>query len=156
MPEGVRIARQNVCFVEIVGNDNQIVAADEIQQKWIDYLLEQKDIGWLQQFKVAVMLGPTIDEDNNIEHPEGSEAIYHFLAMGWKIFFSMIPPRRYGNGLWAFLISLFFIGVVTAVVSEFANLFGCVLEIKQPVTAITFVALGTSLPDTFASRTAAI
>lgn len=48
MPEGVRIARQNVCFVEIVGNDNQIVAADEIQQKWIDYLLEQKDIGWLQ------------------------------------------------------------------------------------------------------------
>ena len=67
----------------------------------------------------------------------------------------MVPPRRYGGGLWAFGISLIFIGIVTAVVSEFANLFGCVLGIRQPVTAITFVALGTSLPDTFASRTAA-
>lgn len=41
------------------------------------------------------------------------------------------------------------------VVGEFATLFGCALGIPQPVTAITFVALGTSLPDTFASMTAA-
>ena len=101
------------------------------------------------------MLGPTIDEDNNIEHPDVSEAILHFFSIGWKIFFAMVPPRRYGGGLYAFCISLIFIGIVTAVVAEFANLFGCVLGIKQPVTAITFVALGTSLPDTFASRTAA-
>ena len=40
MPEGVRISRQNTCFVEIVSNDDQLVAADEIQQKWINYLLE--------------------------------------------------------------------------------------------------------------------
>ena len=40
MPEGVRISRQNVCFIEIVSNDDQLVAADEIQQKWINYLLE--------------------------------------------------------------------------------------------------------------------
>ena len=101
------------------------------------------------------MLGPTLDEDNRIEHPETSEAILHFMSMGWKIFFALVPPRRYGNGLYSFFISLFFIGVVTAIVAEFANLFGCVLEIRQPVTAITFVALGTSLPDTFASKTAA-
>ena len=30
-PEGVRIARQNELFVEIVSNDNALVAADEIQ-----------------------------------------------------------------------------------------------------------------------------
>lgn len=35
-------------------------------------------------------------------------------------------------------------------------MFGCELGVRQPVTAITFVALGTSLPDTFASRTAAM
>merc|ERR1711975_123021 len=32
---------------------------------------------------------------------------------------------------------------------------GCVMGIKDLITAITFVALGTSLPDTFASKTAA-
>uniref|UniRef100_A0A1I8F7G5 Na_Ca_ex domain-containing protein n=1 Tax=Macrostomum lignano TaxID=282301 RepID=A0A1I8F7G5_9PLAT len=33
---------------------------------------------------------------------------------------------------------------------------GCVLGIHQAVTGITIVAIGTSLPDTFASRTAAL
>jgi len=47
------------------------------------------------------------------------------------------------------------IGVITAIVGEFAELFGCVIGLKASVTAISFVALGTSLPDTFASRQAA-
>jgi len=36
-----------------------------------------------------------------------------------------------------------------------ATLFGCVIGLKPAATAITFVALGTSLPDTFASKQAA-
>jgi solute carrier family 8 (sodium/calcium exchanger) len=36
-----------------------------------------------------------------------------------------------------------------------AELFGCILNIKPAVNAITIVALGTSLPDTFASMIAA-
>ena len=52
-------------------------------------------------------------------------------------------------------MALVMIGLVTAVVGEFANLFGCVLGIEPAITAITFVALGTSLPDTFASMAAA-
>ena len=36
-----------------------------------------------------------------------------------------------------------------------AELLGCVMGIEDSVTAITLVALGTSLPDTFASMTAA-
>lgn len=55
----------------------------------------------------------------------------------------------------AFGIALAFIGAVTALVSEFATLFGCAVGLKPAVTAITFVALGTSLPDTFASMQAA-
>lgn len=47
------------------------------------------------------------------------------------------------------------IGIVTTIVAEFASLFGCVIGLKPAVTAITFVALGTSLPDTFASKQAA-
>merc|ERR1712100_485934 len=34
--------------------------------------------------------------------------------------------------------------------------FGCSLDLPDQITAITFVALGTSLPDTFASKTAAV
>uniref|UniRef100_A0A1I8HBQ1 Na_Ca_ex domain-containing protein n=1 Tax=Macrostomum lignano TaxID=282301 RepID=A0A1I8HBQ1_9PLAT len=39
---------------------------------------------------------------------------------------------------------------------QLGNLLGCVLGIHQAVTGITIVAIGTSLPDTFASRTAAL
>ena len=47
------------------------------------------------------------------------------------------------------------IGIVTYIVGDVATVLGCALGIKESVTAITFVALGTSLPDTFASMTAA-
>merc|ERR1719272_748331 len=48
------------------------------------------------------------------------------------------------------------IGVVTGIIGDLANLFGCVFEVPDAVTAITFVALGTSMPDLFASQSAAI
>lgn len=54
-----------------------------------------------------------------------------------------------------FVVSLMYIGVVTFIVGEVATVLGCVLYIKESVAAITLVALGTSLPDTFASMTAA-
>lgn len=79
----------------------------------------------------------------------------HFGSIGWKVLFAIVPPARYCKGWFSFLVALTFIGLVTAVVGEYASLFGCVVGIKPAVTAITFVALGTSLPDTFASRTAA-
>lgn len=52
-------------------------------------------------------------------------------------------------------MALAMIGVVTGIVGEIATVFGCVIGLRQSVTAITFVALGTSLPDTFASMTCA-
>ena len=79
----------------------------------------------------------------------------HLVTIGWKLFFSFIPPPHMAGGWACFFTSLAFVGIVTAVVGEFANLFGCVLGIKPSITAITFVALGTSLPDTFASMAAA-
>jgi solute carrier family 8 (sodium/calcium exchanger) len=59
------------------------------------------------------------------------------------------------SGWPCFLVSLFFIGVVTYFVGEMANLFGCAVGLSNEMTALVFVALGTSLPDTFASRQAA-
>ena len=47
------------------------------------------------------------------------------------------------------------IAVVTFMVGELGTVFGCTTGLKESITAITIVALGTSLPDTFASMTAA-
>jgi solute carrier family 8 (sodium/calcium exchanger) len=112
-------------------------------------------VTWGQQFKNAVMLGPQIDEENNIEDVTFMEAFGHFAVIGWKVLFSLVPPSHYGGGLPAFVIALVFIGLNTAVVGSFAELLGCTMGIDDSITAITFVALGTSLPDTFASMTAA-
>lgn len=79
----------------------------------------------------------------------------HFAGIGWKFFFALVPPPTYWEGKGCFVISLVMIGIVTAIVGEIATVLGCVLGLKESVTAITLVALGTSLPDTFASMTAA-
>lgn len=50
------------------------------------------------------------------------------------------------GGYLCFVISIFSIGVVTAVIGDVASHFGCTLGIKDSVTAIVFVALGTSIP----------
>ena len=101
------------------------------------------------------MLHPSKNEDGEIEDISTMDAIFHLGTIGWKLLFSFVPPAHIGGGWPCFGISLVFIGMVTAIVGEFATLFGCVLGILPSVTAITFVALGTSLPDTFASMAAA-
>mmetsp|Transcript_28619 Transcript_28619/g.25331 ORF Transcript_28619/g.25331 Transcript_28619/m.25331 type:complete len:185 (+) Transcript_28619:110-664(+) len=121
----------------------------------IQALQQSENITWGQQFKKACMLSPQIDEENKIIEVSGLEAFLHFLTIGWKVFFAIIPPANYCKGWLAFIISLMFIGLVTAFVGEMATLFGCVIGLKPAATAITFVALGTSLPDTFASKQAA-
>lgn len=60
-----------------------------------------------------------------------------------------------GEGWPCFVMSLAIIGGLTTWVIDFAELFGCVTGIEDSITAITFVALGTSMPDLFASKAAA-
>ena len=43
-------------------------------------------------------------------------------------------------------MSIFGIGVLTAVIGDLAAHFGCYSHIKDKITAITIVALGTSVP----------
>lgn len=69
--------------------------------------------------------------------------------------FAFVPPPHVWGGWLCFFFSLFVIGILTAIVGDAAAIFGCLVGLKDSVTAITFVALGTSLPDTFASRIAA-
>lgn len=69
---------------------------------------------------------------------------------------SFIPPATYWGGWVTFGVSLTILGLMTAFVGDMAKMFGCIVGLKDSVTAITLVALGTSLPDTFASKTAAL
>ncbi len=80
----------------------------------------------------------------------------HYLTLFWKVLFSIVPPPVYFGGYPCFFGSLAMIGVLTTVIGDLASSFGCTIGMKDSVTAISFVALGTSLPDTFASKIAAI
>jgi len=154
-PEGVKISKKNVCIVTIVKSDD---AEGEIDadKKLLEYYLQQKEVTWAGQFRNAVMLGPQIDQDNLIlEDVSFLEAFSHFIAIGWKVLFAFVPPAHIMGGKPCFFVALLFIGVCTGIVSEFATLLGCELSIDDSITAITLVALGTSLPDTFASMSAA-
>jgi len=88
--------------------------------------------------------------------PTCGDYIMHFLTLFWKIIFAFIPPAGIANGYPCFVISIAFIGLCTAVIGDIAGHLGCFIFLKDSVNAIAFVALGTSVPDTFASKTAAI
>ncbi|XP_055876375.1 sodium/calcium exchanger 3-like isoform X2 [Biomphalaria glabrata] len=82
--------------------------------------------------------------------------ILHFCSFFWKILFAFIPPAQYCGGWPAFFVSLAVIGLLTAIIGDLAGIFGCLIGLEDSITAITLVAMGTSMPDTFASKTAAM
>lgn len=151
----MKLGPKKFIVIDILPASSEENKEEESQGKQLEYFISQKEPSWGGKFKAAVCLGPTIDDNNMVDPISNGEAIFHFLAIGWKLLFAFIPPNNIWNGKLAFIIALTFIGVVTAIVGEVAGLFGCVVGLKSSVTAITFVALGTSLPDTFASMTAA-
>jgi len=117
---------------------------------------------WLDQFSEAFTVQAD-DEEEGEEGEEGEEKmpscgdyIMHFLTLPWKLIFAFIPPTALFNGYVTFVISICFIGLCTAVIGDVAGHLGCFINLKDGVNAIAFVALGTSVPDTFASKTAAI
>ncbi|XP_017847893.1 sodium/calcium exchanger 1 isoform X1 [Drosophila busckii] len=116
---------------------------------------------WKEQFKDALTVVPAdeseFDNDDDVEEvvPRCFDYISHFVCLFWKVMFAFVPPTDICRGYITFVVSIFIIGVLTAVIGDAASYFGCALNIKDSVTAICFVALGTSIPDTFASIIAA-
>jgi solute carrier family 8 (sodium/calcium exchanger) len=119
---------------------------------------------WGKQFSDAIFqIGDDDDEEEGEEgaEPEPKEPpskfdiFVHVISVPWKLLFAFIPPVDYLGGWACFCVALVFIGGVTWMVSDMANLVGCCLGLFPEENAITFVALGTSLPDTFASQAAA-
>jgi len=118
---------------------------------------------WLDQFSEAFTVQADDDDEEGEDGEEGEEKmpscgdyIMHFLTLPWKLIFAFIPPTAIYDGYPTFVISILFIGANTAVIGDIAGHLGCFINLKDCVNAIAFVALGTSVPDTFASKTAAI
>jgi solute carrier family 8 (sodium/calcium exchanger) len=112
---------------------------------------------WAQQFHDALFeIGDGDgDGDEEAEPPSKMDYAIHIVSVPWKLLFAFVPPVDYCGGWLCFCCALMMIAGVTAIVGDMANLVGCCLDILPETAAITFVALGTSLPDTFASMAAA-
>ncbi|XP_063356165.1 sodium/calcium exchanger 3 isoform X1 [Pelmatolapia mariae] len=114
---------------------------------------------WREQFMEAITVSAgDEDEDDTGEErlPSCFDYVMHFLTVFWKVLFACVPPTDYMNGWACFTISIIIIGLLTAVIGDLASHFGCTIGLKDSVTAVVFVALGTSVPDTFASKVAAV
>jgi solute carrier family 8 (sodium/calcium exchanger) len=106
---------------------------------------------WHTQFKEAISVSTEDDEP-----PTLADKAMHVATVMWKVLFAFIPPVDYCGGWLCFVCALIMIGCCTALIGDMAELFGCLLDLHDAVTAVTFVALGTSMPDLFASKTAAL
>merc|ERR1712045_671956 len=137
-------------------------SVDKMMQKSSNAMMVGSS-SWLDQFTDAFTVQADDDEEEGEEGEEGEEKmpscgdyIMHFLTLPWKLIFAFIPPTGIANGCVTFVISILFIGAYTAVIGDVAGHLGCFINLKDCVNAIAFVALGTSVPDTFASKTSAI
>ncbi|KAF1375501.1 hypothetical protein PFLUV_G00220860 [Perca fluviatilis] len=114
---------------------------------------------WRDQFIEAITVSAGEDDDDEEcgeeKLPSCFDYVMHFLTVFWKVMFAFVPPTEYWNGWACFVVSICMIGLLTAMIGDLASHFGCTVGLKDSVTAVVFVALGTSVPDTFASKVAA-
>lgn len=136
----------------LITQDHHIKTMADLLMKLLAKKVNKLKLGttsWTEQFKEAV--GPPEEDDAGV-----LTKIIHYSTVPFKVMFAVVPPTCYWGGWLCFFVSLGFIALVTVLIGDLAGLLGCSLGLKDSVTAITFVALGTSLPDTFASKAAAI
>jgi len=115
---------------------------------------------WREQFSDAFKIDAGGDDEEGEEgaepaSPSWSDYVIHYVSLFWKVLFAFCPPTDILGGWACFWVSMGIIGALTALIGDLASFFGCTVGLKDSVTAISFVALGTSLPDTFASKVAA-
>ena len=154
---GAKLGDVSKATITITQKDEyrNLVHAAEAQLR---HKLEVFNVGtssWTQQFQDAMSISGDVDDEGNELPPSKVDFFMHFLTFLWKVIFACIPPTDMLGGWLTFGVSLVGVGALTAIVGELAGLFGCAIGLKDSVTAITFVALGTSLPDMFASKQAA-
>uniref|UniRef100_A0A3B4XGZ2 Solute carrier family 8 member 1a n=1 Tax=Seriola lalandi dorsalis TaxID=1841481 RepID=A0A3B4XGZ2_SERLL len=156
---------RNVKVIELVDLGMDCVVSLCLQST-VDKLIKKTNLAvligtnsWREQFVEAITVSSGDDDDDECGQeklPSCFDYVMHFLTVFWKLLFAFVPPTDYWNGWACFVVSISVIGLLTAVIGDLASHFGCTVGLKDSVTAVVFVALGTSVPDTFASKVAAI
>ena len=142
-----------VCTIAIKGEDgSKLSGPPKSCQELAFYLGANSDEISLTTFAWSAQFSEAVD----FEHGGGWMAFAMFvLSLPWKLSVAFAPPPRLLGGWACFVVVLALIGVLTAFIGDLASHMGCCMGLAPATTAITFVALGTSLPDTFASMSAA-
>lgn len=150
---GSSLGKTKCTIVTILNDDDYqtlITRVANLTSVNLDKLVIGKE-SYKQQFSEALSVN-----GGNIDDAETLDFVLHFLTFGWKVVFACVPPAHIAGGWLCFSVALFAIAIVTALIGDLATVLGQLVGLKDSVTAITLVALGTSLPDTFASKVAAI
>jgi len=143
---------QAICEVILPGTSKRSAVKNCMRCFICDLKVSAAIPDWKAQFTTAIYCnGGPADQSTSTK----TDWIFHCLSLPWKIVFATIPPAQIAGGWGCFFMALGMIGGVTMIVGDMANLMGCCMTLPNDVTAITIVALGTSLPDTFASKSAA-
>ena len=103
---------------------------------------------WAEQFKEAMTVeaGEEGEDDEGECEPTYGDYVMHYLSLFWKLLFAFVPPTDIWGGWACFIVAISWIGILTAVTGDIASHFGCTVGLADSVVAISFVALGTSLP----------
>ena len=154
-PEGAKLSKKNTWTIHIVGSSELVYKVQDLEKTLLIMNRNDHKVSWLGQFRRAWLLHPQVDEEGNVYEVSGFDAFLHFISIGWKVILSIIPPSRIWFGIPTIWISLVLIGALAAFIRQASELFGCIIELKDPITAIIFVALGTSIQNLFTSIRAA-
>ena len=100
------------------------------------------------QLYIYWFIGDEDDDEEVAEEklPSWFDYVMHFLTIFWKLLFALVPPTDIWSGWACFVASICIIGLLTAFIGDIAAHFGCTVGLKDSVTAISLVALGTSVP----------
>jgi len=145
--EGDGNEERQVCTVTIKSDDQRAALVDSVTSS-LDLNVDSIALSaasWRGQFLEAFAL----------EDLSPASIFFYLLSLPWKLAFALVPPPRLCGGWLCFFVGLAGIGCLTALIGDLADIMGCCMGLAPSITAITFVALGTSLPDTFASKSAA-
>lgn len=107
---------------------------------------------WEKQFQDAIL--PEYDPDEGVS--VWMAIVLHYISITFKLLSACIPPAQWRSGYPGLLASLAMLGALMSIVQEVAEQFGCAVGLSALMNGMSIVALGTSLPDTYASRMAAI
>ncbi|KAK2171963.1 hypothetical protein NP493_1010g00018 [Ridgeia piscesae] len=132
---GAKIGKNSAVMVTIT--------TDPLAERLARVMADEEEVTWGGQFKRSVEHVVVCDLRGAVQKCHGVCC----LACALRTFLGAWPT---------FITSLIGIGILTALVEQLGNLLSCVVGLKASLAGITIIALGTSLPDTFASRTAAL